>query len=114
MVMVKYKSKSKAGTYRLRIIVEVEVDGYNLVRTLLVVYRLIRELPLDQRLLCKGLTMKILRVSVQQVVLLLPVEERVSNLTLILVEAVMILQWSCSISQNLMILVSITIWRESS
>ena len=57
-------------------IVEVEVNGYSLVRTFLVAYSLMGELPPYQRLLYKGVTRKMLRDCVQRVVLILPMEER--------------------------------------
>ena len=65
VVLIKYETKSKPGAYRLRIIVDLEVDADNLVRTVLAAYSLLKELWPEERLEYKGVTKKVVRVAVQ-------------------------------------------------
>ena len=76
--MVSYQDKSKTGTFRLGRVESVEVDKDGLVRTCTVQYRIVRsDLPMeDLRIYFKGLTFKSLRVPVQRLVVILPVEEQ--------------------------------------
>ena len=78
VVLIKYSDKSKAGTYRLGIIEDFETDEDGLVRTYIVGYRLVRsDLPVEEmRLYFKGIKWKQIRVPVQRLVVILPVEEQ--------------------------------------
>ena len=67
--------KSKAGTYRLRVVVQVKLEEDGLVRTVHVTFSLLRELPKAERVEFKGMTKKTIRVPVQRLVLIVPVEE---------------------------------------
>ena len=76
VVLVQYTSKSAPGTYRLARVISVEVDEIDkLVHTCTVLYSLLAELKPADRLKYKGVTRKQLRVPVQRLVLILPVEE---------------------------------------
>ena len=76
IVLVQYTTKSSPGTYRLARVKEVEVDSVDgLVHTCTVVYSLLAELSYADRAKYKGITKKELRVPVQRLVLILPVEE---------------------------------------
>ena len=55
------------------------VDPDGLVRTVTVAYSLLSDLPSKDRLEYKGIKKKILKVPVQRLVLILPVEERDSK-----------------------------------
>ena len=79
VVLVQYVGKSKPGSYRLGIVTEVEVDSDGCVRTVTVQYSLLSELPDEERLKYKGITKKTIRASVQRLVLILPVEERLQD-----------------------------------
>ena len=57
-------------------VVDVEIDQDKLVRTCTVQYSLIQNLSEAARLTYKGVTKKIIRVAVQRLVLILPVEEQ--------------------------------------
>ena len=76
VVLLQYEGKCRPATYRLAVVVEVELDSDKLVRTVTVQYSLLSELPASERHLYKGITKKKVRVSVQRLVLILPVEER--------------------------------------
>ena len=76
VVLIQYKGKCRPATYRLGVVIEVEVDDDGLVRTVSVEYSLLSELSEADRLMYKGITKKRLRVPVQRLVLILPVEER--------------------------------------
>lgn len=76
VVLIFYTSKSKAGEYRLGRVVTVETDGDSLVRTCVVKYSLLQHLPEKQRLEYRGVTEKFIRVAVQRLVMILPVEEQ--------------------------------------
>ena len=76
IVLVQYESKSSPGTYRLARVIKVEVDKMDgLVHTCVVMYSLLAELKPADRGKYKGITRKELRVPVQRLVLILPVEE---------------------------------------
>ena len=76
VVLVQYTSISSPGTYRLARVVKVEVDEVDgLVHTCTVMYSLIAELGEKERAKYKGVTRKLLRVPVQRLVMILPVEE---------------------------------------
>ena len=78
VVLICYNDKSKTGTYKLGLVETVEVDEDGLVRTCEVAYRLVRsDLPAQElRFYYKGLKCKRLRVPVQRLCIILPVEER--------------------------------------
>ena len=76
VVLIEYKSKSAPGTYRLGRVKEVEVDNDNLVRTCTVAYKLIKAITKDNRDSLKDVVSKEVRVPVQRLVLILPVEEQ--------------------------------------
>ena len=78
VVLISYSEKSKTGTFRLGIVEQVEVDADGLVRTYTVGYRIVRsDLPTEeQRLYYKGLKYKKLRVPVQRLVVILPIDEQ--------------------------------------
>ena len=77
VVLVGYPHKSKVGKYRLGIVLQTGKDKDDLIRTCVVGYRLIqKDLPSDQlRIYLKGIKWKKLRVPVQRLCLILPVEE---------------------------------------
>jgi hypothetical protein len=76
VVLVQYEGKYKPATYRLGVVTEVQTDSDGMVRTVWVEYSLLAELPYSVRLAYKGITKKKIKVSVQRLVLILPVEER--------------------------------------
>ena len=76
IVLIQYSTKSKAGEYRLGRVVSVEIDTDNLVRTVVVKYCLIQHLTRKERASYKGITVKYIRVAVQRLVLIVPVEEQ--------------------------------------
>ena len=78
VVLISYSDKSKSGTYRLGIVLQVELDEDDLVRTCEVSYRIVRsDLPAKElRFYFKGLKYKKIRVPVQRLCVLLPVEEQ--------------------------------------
>ena len=76
VVLIKYETKSKPGKYCLGIVLEVEEDQDQLVRTVTVVYSLIQEVESSKIRTLKGVTKKKIRVPVQRFVLILPVEEQ--------------------------------------
>ena len=73
VVLIRYSSKSSPGTYRLGRVTSVELDSDNLVRTCTVAYRLITSSNSDT---LDGITRKEIRLPVQRLVLILPVEEQ--------------------------------------
>ena len=75
VVLIQYTGKCRPATYRLGVVVDVEVDGDGLVRTVSVEYSLLAELTWEDRASYKGVTKKRLRLPVQRLVLILPVEE---------------------------------------
>ena len=77
VVLIEYSSKSMPGTYRLGRVKEVEFDVKdNLVRTCTVVYKLIKPITEKNRNTVADVTTKMVRVPVQRLVLILPVEEQ--------------------------------------
>ena len=77
-MLVSYTDKSKTGTFRLGRVDKIEVDEDGLVRTCVVQYRLVRsDLPKeDMMIYFKGLKCKSIRVPVQRLVMILPIEEQ--------------------------------------
>ena len=77
IVLISYSDKSKTGTFRLGRVESTEVDEDGLVRTCVVQYRLVRaDLPKEDMLIYfKGLKCKSIRVPVQRLVMILPVDE---------------------------------------
>ena len=76
VVLISYEGKCRPATYRLGVVVNVVVDDDQLVRTVVVEYSLLAELPVADRLAYKGVTKKRITVAVQRLCLILPVEER--------------------------------------
>ena len=77
VVLVEYKSKSFPCTYRLGRVKEVEVDSDDgLVRTCIVNYKLVKSSSKNLRDIFKDIATKEVRVPVQRLVLILPVEEQ--------------------------------------
>ena len=77
VVLIEYKSKSLPGTYRLGRVREVEIDERdNLVRTCKVVYKLIKPVTDANKNSVDDVVTKEIRVPVQRLVLILPVEEQ--------------------------------------
>ena len=82
VVLIKYATKSKSGEYRLGRVVSVEVDPDKLVRTCLVRYSLVQHMSGKDRLSYKGITVKYIRVAVQRLIIIMPVEEQVDMKTI--------------------------------
>ena len=78
VVLVWYSSKSKSGEYRLGRVVMVELDEDGLVRTCIVRYSLVQHIYGKDREQFKGVTAKYIRLAIQRLVLILPVEEQQS------------------------------------
>ena len=78
IVLVSYTDKTKTGTFRLGRVDSIELDDDGLVRTCVVQYRLVRsDLPKEDMLIYfKGLKCKSIRVPVQRLVMIYPVEEQ--------------------------------------
>lgn len=76
VVLIEYKSKSAPGTYRLGRIKQVELDDDNLVRTCTVIYKIVKPSKRNARDIFKDITSKEVRVPVQRLILILPVEEQ--------------------------------------
>ena len=76
LVLIEYKSKSAPGTYRIGRVKEVEVDEDLLVRTCTVTYKLVKPSARNSRDIFKDITTKKVRVPVQRLILILPVEEQ--------------------------------------
>ena len=70
VVLIQYSSKTAPGTYRLGRIKEVEVDSDGLVRTCTVRYGLVKSGA------SPDITRKEVRVPIQRLVLILPIEEQ--------------------------------------
>ena len=81
VVLIQYVGKCRPAAYRLGAVIDIEVDSDGLVRTVTVEYSLLAELAEADRLTYKGITKKRLRVPVQRLVLILPVEERDQDLS---------------------------------
>ena len=75
-VLLSYETKSKAGSYRLGVVIEVELEEEGLVHPLHVTYSLLRELPKAERAEFKGISKKMICVPVQMLMLIVPVEEQ--------------------------------------
>ena len=76
VVLIQYSSKSIPGIYHLGRVTEVELDEDNLVRTCLVRYHLLKPIKADNRDSTNDVLRKQIRVPVQRLVLILPVEEQ--------------------------------------
>ena len=77
VVLIEYKNKSFPGTYRLGRVNSVEVDPTdNLVRTCTVTYKLIKSTATNPKDIYKGIVTKEIRVPVQRLVLICPIEEQ--------------------------------------
>ena len=76
IVLIKYSSKSAPGTYRLGRVTDVEHDDDNLVRTCTVKYNLIKPIDAANRDSIAGVVRKEVRLPIQRLVLILPVEEQ--------------------------------------
>ena len=77
VVLIEYKSKSLPGTYRLGRVKDVEVDEHdNLVRTCTVLYKLVKPITENNKDTVTDVVTKEVRVPVQRLVLILPVEEQ--------------------------------------
>ena len=70
VALIECKSKSAPGTYSLRRIRKVEIDDDDLVRTCTVSYKI------NARDVFKDVTSKEVRVPVQRLILILPVEKQ--------------------------------------
>ena len=71
-----YEGKSKPGSYRLAVVREVQLSSDGLVRTVVVEYSLVGELPHEERDRYKNITKKKILVPVQRLVMILPIEEQ--------------------------------------
>ena len=76
IVLIEYKSKTAPGTYRLGKVLSVEVDADELVRTCTVLYKLVRPITNNNKDTVKDVVSKEVRVPVQRLVMILPVEEQ--------------------------------------
>ena len=77
IVLIEYKSKSYPGTYRLGRVKEVEVDtNDSLIRTCTVVYKPVKGSTKNIRDIFTDITTKEVRLPVQRLILILPVEEQ--------------------------------------
>ena len=79
VVLIKYEGKCVPASYRLGVVTAVMVDTDKLVRTVEVEYSLLSVLAPEKRLMYRGITKKRIKVAVQRLVLILPVEERDTN-----------------------------------
>ena len=71
-----YTGKSKSAEFKIGRIVAVKLDSDQLVRTCLVRYRLVQNMTKVEKTSYKGVTVKHIRLSIQQLVVLLPQEEQ--------------------------------------
>ena len=76
VVLIMYTSKSAPGTYRMGRVSSIELDEDGLVRTCTVKYSLIKPIDAKNRSSLRGVVPKEVRVPVQRLVLILPVEEQ--------------------------------------
>ena len=76
VVLLMYEGKSKPGSYRLAVVREVQLSSDGLVRTVVVAYSLVGELPYEERDQYKNITKKKILVPVQRLVMILPIEEQ--------------------------------------
>ena len=75
-MLIMNTSKSKFGEYRLGRVVAMEMDDDKLARTVLVKYSLIQHMSRKDRLSYKGIQIRNIRVAVQRLIIILPVEEQ--------------------------------------
>jgi len=76
IVLIEYKCKSFPGTYRLDRVKEVETDSNDgLIRTCTVIYKLVKGSSKNNRDIFADTSKKV-RLPVQRLVLILPVEEQ--------------------------------------
>ena len=77
IVLISYVDKSKLGTWKLGMVSSVEMDTDGLIRTCTVDYRLLRyDLPANEmKIYLSGLKFRQIRVPVQRLSMVLPVEE---------------------------------------
>ena len=78
VVLILYTSKSKSGEYRLGRVITTETDSDGLVRTCTVKYSLVQHMSTKDRLAYTGIKVKYIRVAVQRLVMILPVEEQIN------------------------------------
>ena len=71
VVLILYSGESKLAEYKLGRIVAVEVDPDKLVRTCLVRYSLVPNMPREDRLNYKGVTIKHVRMAIQRLFVIL-------------------------------------------
>ena len=76
IVLIEYKSKTAPGTYRLGRVLAVEVDDDGLVRTCTVQYKLVKPVTMDNKNTVEDVVSKQVRVPIQRLVMILPVEEQ--------------------------------------
>ena len=77
IVLIEYKSKSFPGSYRLGRVKDVEIDSNDgLVRTCTVIYKLIKPSAKNSCDVFKDMTTKEVRLPVQRLILIMPVEEQ--------------------------------------
>ena len=76
VVLIEYKSKTVPGTYRLGKVLSVEKDYDDLVRTCTVLYKLVRPITKENKETVEDVVSKEVRVPVQRLVMILPVEEQ--------------------------------------
>ena len=78
VVLISYSDQSKTGTFKLGRVTDIEIDDDNLVRTCTVSYRLVRsDLPPEEmRIYFNGIKYKEIRVPVQRLCVILPIEEQ--------------------------------------
>ena len=76
VVLIQYSSKSSPGTYRLGRITQIEIDQDNLVRTCTAQYKLVKPVTEQNKNTVGDIVTKEIRVPVQRLVLILPVEEQ--------------------------------------
>ena len=76
IALIEYASKTVPGTYRLGRVLKVETDNDGLVRTCTVLYKLVRPVTENNRNTVNDVVSKEIRVPVQRLVMILPVEEQ--------------------------------------
>ena len=74
-VLIKYSTKSKAEDFRKEMVTKVEVDEDGLVRTVVVIYKLINK-PTPKY---EGITTKEIRLPVQRLVVIMAVEDQIER-----------------------------------
>ena len=76
IVLIQYSSKSAPGTYRLGRVVATEYDSDGLVRTVTAKYNLVKPVDERNRITVRDVLRKEIRVPVQRLVLIMPIEEQ--------------------------------------